>query len=52
MTTEPGVLPKNYEELDFREVSGELASAMLQVQNEVKRLEIEEEAESASGNKS
>ena len=39
MTTEPGVLPYDYEELDVDKMSPDLASAILAVQNELKHLE-------------
>ena len=39
MTTEPGVLPKDYEELDFTKMSSELAATIVGVQNELRQHE-------------
>ena len=41
MTTEPGVLPFDYEELDFAKMSAELRNAIVGVQNELKQLELQ-----------
>ena len=39
MTTEPGVLPKNYEELEIDKMSPDLASAILAVQQHVRKVD-------------
>ena len=41
MTTEPGVLPKLYEKLDFAKISPDLRGALVAVEKEVKVLEAE-----------
>ena len=39
MTTEPGLLPKEYEELDFNRVSPEMKKAIYAVNTEIKKQE-------------
>ena len=41
MTTEPGILPKMYEKLEFEKISPDLQGALVAVGKEVKMLEIE-----------
>ena len=39
MTTEPGVLPRNYSSLDLKKMTPEMAKAIIGVKKEIKTLE-------------
>ena len=43
MTTDPGVLPKDYDELDFQKMAPIYSKTIYQIEDEMKRRKVEDE---------